>query len=147
MHHRVTDVPSLSSRTSAVPMQTLAFAPCRQLRSSMPTSGVCAVRRGHSHLRGVPGLLRGHSDPAADRSLLVPALLLGGEVAVRELLPHAAAVLREAHQRSHQVCNARPREPRQLHGVTLRDCCRRTAGDSDSYSNQTARCSPTPSAG
>lgn len=77
----------------------------------MPT-GVRAIRRGHRRLRGVPGLLCGHSDPAPDRSVLVHALLLGREGAVRELLPYAAAILRKAHRRSYQVCPSEPHQPK-----------------------------------
>ena len=67
--------------------------------SYLPHEGIREIRGDNRHLRGLPGLFSGHPDPAPHWGVFFPPLLLGGEDPFRELLPNAAAVLRQAHNR------------------------------------------------
>lgn len=93
----------LSSTATLFPLKTFSHGIDSRLSYLSPPVGIREIRRGDGHLRGLPGLLGGHPDPPSHRSVFVPPLLLGGEGPFRELLPHAAAVLRQAHNRCRQV--------------------------------------------
>ena len=79
---------------------------CDTLPVLSAATGVREVRRDFGHLRCVSGVLGGNSAVASDRSRVVPRLLLGRKDPLRALLSHAAAVLRQAHHRSHHVSDS-----------------------------------------
>lgn len=68
-----------------------------------PPTGVGALCRDISNLRGVRSVLSGYSDLASRRRGVVSAVLLGREGVIRQLLPHATAILGEAYLRGRQV--------------------------------------------